>query len=155
KVIGERPDLARESLAAIASSGREAMDELRHLLGVLTPAAGEPAGDPLCEPLRPQPGLQQLDALVEHVRAAGQPVTLRHSPGCALPRGVDSAAYRVVQEALTNALRYAPGASTEVMLEHSGDVLLVEVVDAGTAAHPPPTVGRGSGLLGLAERLSL
>ena len=78
------------------------MTELRHLLGVLTPGSTD-------DLLHPQPGLDQLDALIESVRQAGQPVSARRTP-VALPRGMDLTAYRVVQEALTNALRHAPGA---------------------------------------------
>ncbi|MGS2617831.1 sensor histidine kinase [Micromonospora sp. LZ34] len=148
KVIEARPDLARDAIHAVTNSGRQAMTELRHLLGVLAPDTG---GDDL---LRPQPGLDQLDALVDKVRAAGQPVTVAHTP-VSLPRGVDLAAYRVVQEALTNALRYAPGAPTTVVVEPDGGALRVEVTDAGTANGVPTTVGAGSGLRGLSERLRL
>ncbi len=177
KVLADRPDLARGAIGAIEASGREAMAELRHLLGVLAepPAAPvSPAGpamtarpdpgtgtsgsaaDPGPVPLRPQPGLDQLDALVAAVRAAGQPVTTRTRVP-ALPGGVDLAAYRVVQEALTNAIRYAPGARTEVVVDREGDTLLIEVTDDGVPGDPPPhpAPGAGTGLIGLAERLGL
>jgi signal transduction histidine kinase len=144
EVLDRRPDQARQALAAIRDSGTEAMGELRQLLGVLSPAADGP--------LRPQPGLDQLDALVDKVRAAGQPVTVRHTAP-ALPRGVDLTAYRVVQEGLTNALRYAPGAPTSVTIEIDGADLVVEVLDTGSSAGA--SVGSGSGLVGLAERLRL
>jgi signal transduction histidine kinase len=162
KVIDTRPDLARQAVDAIEGSGHEAMGELRHLLGVLAPR-----DDAV---LAPQPGLGQLDALVAKVRAAGQPVTVRVGD-LALPRGVDLTAYRVVQEALTNALRYAPGADTEIVVERDGTELVVEVTNTagapGRAAAGVPdraaagapdraaAVGTGSGLLGLAERLRL
>jgi signal transduction histidine kinase len=149
KVIDTRPDLARDAITAITESGREAMGELRHALGVLAPA-GDGTGEDGA-PLRPEPGLDLLDPLVEKVRAAGQPVTVRRGP-VTLPRGVDVAAYRVVQEGLTNALRYAPGARTTVVVETGGDALVVEVADEG-AAHRPAGAGTGTGLLGLAERL--
>jgi signal transduction histidine kinase len=165
RVLDDRPDLAREAIGAIETSGREAMGELRHLLGLLAvesgaahPATGPGAGPPVGDeaPLRPQPGLDQLDALVAAVRAAGQPVTAR-TRELDLPGGVDLAAYRVVQEALTNALRYAPGARTEVVVDRDGDMLVIEVTDEGSGA--APAVGRapggGTGLLGLAERLGL
>ncbi len=147
KVIDNRPDLVRGSLSAIRASGQEAMGELRHLLGVLAPATDDD------ELLRPQPGLDQLDALVDKVRAAGQPVTVRHTPA-SLRHGADIAAFRVIQEALTNALRYAPGAPTTVIAEPDGDIFRVEVTDEG-AADAPAAAGTGSGLLGLAERLRL
>jgi signal transduction histidine kinase len=148
KVLDVRPDLARDALRAITDSGREAMGELRHLLGLLAPDSEDD------ELLHPLPGLDQLDALVAKVRAAGQPVTIQHT-AVGLPRAVDAAAYRVVQEALTNALRYAPGAPTTVVIRPDGDVLTIEVTDQGTSPPRPSTVGYGSGLLGLAERLRL
>ncbi len=148
KVLAERPELAREAVAAVEASGREAMAELRQLLGVLSPA--EDGAD---APLRPSPGLGQLDALVAKVRAAGQPVTTRTVP-VSLPRAVDLAAYRVIQEALTNALRYAPGARTEVVVDRDADGLVVEVTN-DAAATREPVDGTGSGLVGLAERVRL
>lgn len=159
KVIDAEPELARGALSAIEASGREAMTELRHLLGVLTPG---PADDDL---LHPQPGLDQLDTLVDNVRGAGQPVSVQRTP-TALPRGVDLAAYRVIQEALTNALRYAPGARTDVVIALATSAvgereeLVVEVTNdqapAGSGrAGAPGGTGTGSGLLGLAERLRL
>jgi len=147
KVLDTDPELARGALSAIETSGRETMTELRHLLGVLTPGPAE-------DLLHPQPGLDQLDALVDNVRRAGQPVSVSRTP-VALPRGMDLTAYRVVQEALTNALRHAPGAPTEVTISAGAD-LVIEV----TNDEPPPggggaAPGSGTGLLGLAERLHL
>jgi signal transduction histidine kinase len=148
KVLDEQPDLARDSIEAIAASGREAMADLRHLLGLLNPA---PDGAP---PLQPQPGLDQLDALVAKVRAAGQPVTVSRS-GPPPPWGLGQVAYRVIQEALTNALRYAPGARTEVAISSTGEELVVEVTNEEAAGAVAPAAGTGSGLLGLTERLRL
>jgi len=163
KVLDADPEQARSALSAIEASGRETMTELRHLLGVLTPG-------PTDDLLHPQPGLDQLDALIEGVRQAGQPVSARRTP-VALPRGIDLTAYRVVQEALTNALRHAPGARTDIVITTEpstepasaastadrGTDLVIEVTND---APPPGTLpgaggGSGTGLLGLAERLRL
>jgi signal transduction histidine kinase len=146
KVLDNRPDLARGALDSIAGSGREAMTELRHILGVLAPP-----GD---DPLHPQPGIDQLGALVDKVRAAGQPVSL-HCAVTGLPYGLGVATYRVVQEALTNALRYAPGAATAVTVSADNGLLRVDVVDDGAPGRRPAATGTGSGLLGLSERMAL
>ncbi len=146
KVLDARPDLAAAALRAIENSGREAMGELRHLLGLVAP---------LDDRLHPQPGLDELDALVGAVRAAGQPVTVHRADG-PMPAGVDLTAYRVIQEGLTNALRYAPGALTEIELRRDGDMLVVEVRNDRPPGEPgEPTGGTGSGLIGLAERIRL
>jgi signal transduction histidine kinase len=149
KVIDAEPDLAREALSAIESSGRETMSELRHLLGVLNPGPDD-------DVLHPQPGLDQVDQLIATVRQAGLPVTSRCT-AVSLPRGLDLTAYRVVQEALTNALRYAPGAATDVAVTTAPGELVIEVVnDAAPALSPVPgAAGSGTGLIGLAERLRL
>ena len=163
KVLDADPEQARGALSAIEASGRETMSELRHVLGVLTPGSAD-------DLLHPQPGLDQLGALIEGVRQAGQTVSVRRTP-VALPRGVDLTAYRVVQEALTNALRHAPGAPTDIAITiqpstqspsatsttNGGTELVIEVTND---APPPGTspgadIGSGNGLLGLAERLRL
>jgi signal transduction histidine kinase len=159
KVLDADPEQARGALSAIEASGRETMTELRHLLGVLTPGSTD-------DLLHPQPGLDQLDALIDKVRQAGQPVSARRTP-VALPRGIDLTAYRVVQEALTNALRHAPGAPTDIVITTEPSTeppsavgrtdLVIEVTnDAPPPGTPPGAgVGSGTGLLGLAERLRL
>jgi signal transduction histidine kinase len=149
KVLDADPELARGALSAIEASGRETMTELRHLLGVFTPGPSE-------EFLHPQPGLDQLDTLVDNVRRAGQPVSVRRTP-TDLPRGVDLTAYRVVQEALTNALRYAPGAYTNIDIgtEPPADLVIEVTNDAPPLGAEPAGTGSGAGLLGLAERLRL
>jgi len=149
KVLDSDPELARGALSAIEASGRETMAELRHLLGVLTPGPDD-------DLLHPQPGLEQLDALIDKVRQAGLPVSARRA-AVALPRGVDLTAYRVVQEALTNALRYAPGARTDVAITAEPSDLVIEVVNDAPPPGTPPRAGAGSGsgLVGLAERLRL
>ena len=110
--------------------------------------------------LRPQPGLGELDALIGRVRAAGLPVTLTVTgTPQALPPGADLAAYRVVQEGLTNVLRHAGTASASVVV-HWGDQLELTVTDDGQGAGPAGpddarSPGQGRGLLGLRERLAL
>lgn len=163
-VLDSRPDLARGAMAAVEASGREAMGELRQLLGVLTPseaeggtgsaALGSQCGTgPIA--LEPQPGLAQLPGLVESVRAAGQPVRFDVPDGLALPVATGLTAYRVVQEALTNALRHAPGAETSVRVEMDGAELVIVVSNEAPAAASRGVAGAGTGLAGLAERLRL
>jgi signal transduction histidine kinase len=145
-VLEDKPEAARDSLLAVEQSGHEAMDELRRLLGVLG-ENGSPA------PLSPQPGMATLDALVARVREAGLPVEL-HVEGAArpLPPGVDVAAYRIVQEALTNALKYAGGAPTSAVIRYAEDAVDIEVVDSGDVHVPAASMGRG--LTGMRERVA-
>ncbi|MEV6303301.1 sensor histidine kinase [Actinoplanes sp. NPDC051861] len=151
KVLDAHPEMARDALAAVESSGRETMAELRQLLGVLAPGPDD-------DLLHPQPGLDQLEPLVDKVRNAGQPITLDVTP-VVLPHGLDLAAFRVVQEGLTNALRHAPGAKTEVTVtvepSGTGKDLVVSVVNEAPPprARQPASTGAGSGLVGLTERL--
>ncbi|WP_436774595.1 sensor histidine kinase [Yinghuangia sp. YIM S09857] len=165
-VLRSDPDAATEALRAVEASGRETMAELRQMLDVLTaqgapgtpgdPAAA-PDGDALGPPLAPQPDLTRLPVLVDRVRTAGLDVRL-HTEGEArpLPPGIELTAYRVVQEALTNALKYAPGARTEVTLTYRPDAMRIEVADDGPAdGRRPEPLGAGRGLLGLTQRLAL
>jgi signal transduction histidine kinase len=161
KVLESNPDLARGAMVAVESSGRETMAELRQLLGVLSPSAAEGgATRPVAvlddgEPLEPQPGLAQIPGLVESVRAAGQPVRVGVPDGLELPVAIGLAAYRVVQEALTNALRYAPGARTSVRVEVDGGELVVDVSNEAPRSASLDRTGAGTGLVGLAERVRL
>ena len=162
QVLAESPDEAREALLAVESSGRAAMTELRHLLGLLSPAqAAGGEAPPDGADLRPQPGLGQLRPLIDRVSAAGLPVEL-HVAGepRGLPPGQDLAAFRVVQEALTNVIKHAGKPRTTVTLDYRADDLVVEVADAGRpipAVGPAVTAapGAGRGLLGLHERMTL
>jgi signal transduction histidine kinase len=148
KVMDDKPEAARESLLAVEASGHEAMAELRRLLGVLSENGSE------APPLAPQPGMAGLDALIARVREAGLPVELRvEGPPESLPPGVDIAAYRIVQEALTNALKYAGGARTEVVVRYTPDGLEIEIIDEGAMATPADGIGRG--LVGMQERVTL
>jgi signal transduction histidine kinase len=154
-VMDAAPEQSKQALLAIESGGRAAMAELRHVMGLLAGPGGERLDGP-SDGLEPQPGLDRLDALVERVRAAGVPVDVAVSPPGPLPPGIDLAAYRVVQEALTNTIKHAPGAAATVTIGHDGDWLEIEVTDTGgTRRAEPRTAGGGRGLIGLRERLAV
>jgi signal transduction histidine kinase len=147
------PEQGRERLEAIGATARDTMSELRSLLGVLRseePDAGLPG------PRSPQPGLDQLGELVEGARAAGTPVRLTvGGPLGPLPPGVDLSAYRIVQEALTNARRHAPGAEVEVELCLTAATLVLRVRDHGPGSVAPEESAVGHGLLGMRERAAM
>ncbi|WP_328433584.1 sensor histidine kinase [Streptomyces sp. NBC_00425] len=155
RVMRAVPDDADEALLAVEASGRAAMTDLRHVMGLLTMDGGgqdaDRAGD-----LAPQPGLEQLETLVGRVRDTGLPVGLEVS-GVArpVPPGIGLTVYRVVQEALTNTVKHASGARASVRVEYSPDLLRVEVCDTGGVPGPGAVAGHGRGLLGLRERLSV
>ena len=165
QVLAADPAEATAALLAVEASGRAAMTELRHLLGLLSPAGtgAGPDGDgaEAGQDLSPQPGLGQLQPLIGRLTAAGLPVELQvGGVPRALPPGLDLAAYRVVQEALTNVLKHAGKPGTTVRLDYREADLVVEVADAGRpipAAGPAPSgvPGSGRGLLGLRERIAL
>jgi signal transduction histidine kinase len=155
KVMPADPEQAREALLAVEAGGRAAMAELRHVMGLLTMDSdgADPAG---AAGLTPQPGLDRLEALVQRVRDAGTPaeLTVTGDPRPLLP-GVELTAYRVVQEALTNTVKHAAGASAAVRVEYGADQLRVEVTDSGGGASPSAATGNGRGLIGLRERLAV
>jgi signal transduction histidine kinase len=167
QVLDAAPQDARAALLAVESSGRAAMAELRHLLGLLSPAqpAAEtaelsPASGQVAEAeLRPQPGLAQLPALVGRMRAAGLPVDLHvGKPPPDLPPGLDLAAFRVVQEALTNVLKHAGKPATSVGVDFRDGSLRLDVTDSGRlmpAVGPVAVPGSGRGLVGLRERVAV
>lgn len=146
------PAQGREAadLRAVESAARDAMTELRRLLGVLR-SPGEAV------PLAPQPGLDQLPHLVERAEAAGSEVEV-HITGdpVALSPGVDLAAYRVLQEGVTNALRHAPGAAIAITVGYAG-ALTLQVSDTGnpTRAESGASTPGGVGLTGMRERVAL
>jgi signal transduction histidine kinase len=139
----------RELLGSIETTGRQALTELRRLLGLLRSLDGEAS-------LAPQPSLRYLDALIDHVRDAGLPVELvvEGSP-TALPQGVDLSAYRIVQEGLTNALKHAGPARARVLLRYSPAELELEVSDDGEGRANGGSDGSGQGLVGMRERVAL
>jgi signal transduction histidine kinase len=133
-------------MLAVEASGRQALTELRRLLDLL----GE---DEAPAELQPQPGVDELGPLVERITAAGQPVEM-HVEGTPrpLPPGLDLTVYRVVQEALTNAIKYARGARTEVFLSYAETALELQVLDDGPGV---PDGGTGRGLIGMRQRVAM
>jgi signal transduction histidine kinase len=154
-VAAEDLDGALRAMGAVEDAGRQALTELRHLLGVLRP---ESDGDGL----GPQPGLADLPRLADQIRGAGVGVSLAAdgAPG-ALPARVDLFAYRIVQEALTNVLKHAgPGTKADVRLCTDRDRLVIEVINDGPAedslsGETRDRTGGGHGLVGMRERALL
>ena len=146
-VVDRDPKAAHDAIAQVEETGRAGLAEMRRLIGVLTDdgQAGSTA---------PMPGLAQLDPLLDTVRSAGLPVeVVRSGAARELPAGADLAAYRVIQESLTNALKHAGPASARVELEYAPDRLTIEVVDDGRG--PPAEPGVGHGLIGMRERVGM
>jgi signal transduction histidine kinase len=143
-LLDEHPERARESLHAIERGAREALVELRRLLGLLRTSDSEV--------LPPEPGLAELEALVSRVREAGLSVesSVEGEPR-PLTRTADLAAYRIVQEALTNALKHAGPCRVTVRLRYGQDALEVEVTDDGRG---PGAADTGFGLRGITERVA-
>jgi signal transduction histidine kinase len=140
-------DEDREALKGVERAGRTALAEMRRLL-----AAIRPDGDGA--EFVPQPGLDNLDSLVEEIGRAGLPVEL-HVDGnpVPLPRGLDLSAYRIVQEGLTNALKHARATNADVTVRYRRDGLEIEVQDDGRGS--APTDGLGHGLVGIRERVKI
>jgi signal transduction histidine kinase len=142
------PELAAGAFRSIEASGREALVELRRLLGILRSGDEQPTTGP-------QPGLASLDALLEQVRDAGLPVELTvEGEQVALPPGVDLSAYRIVQEALTNTLKHAGPAEAEIVVRYGASALELEVADNGRA-RANGGASAGHGLVGMQERVAL
>jgi signal transduction histidine kinase len=139
------PEEGRAHFEAIGQTARDALAEMRRLLGVLREDTDGAAHR------EPQPGLARLNELVDTARAAGTPVQLTLEGTVApLPPGVDLCAFRILQEALTNARRHAPGAAVDVELAYADDMLRLRVRDHGPGAADPASDGHG--LLGMRER---
>jgi signal transduction histidine kinase len=147
RVIGEENAPTREVLETIENIGRGALTEMRRLVGMLRSDAADP--------LEPQPGLADLSTLVAQVADAGLPVDL-HVEGDerALPVGIELSAYRIVQEALTNALKHAGDARASVHVRYGRDSLELEISDDGGVARQSAVSG-GHGLVGMRERVAL
>jgi signal transduction histidine kinase len=149
-VFARHPERARQALGSIESIGREALVELRRLLGVVSPDdAADGAG------FSPQPGLARLPELLEQVGAGGLRVdlTVEGRPRD-LPAGVDLSAFRIVQEALTNTLKHARASRADVSVRYTDSDLEVEVLDDGVAGGVGAG-GGGRGLVGMRERAAL
>ena len=144
RILDRDPERAVEAAANIEEAGRAALAEMRRLLGVLHHS----------DERAPQPTMRELGSLVERTRAAGLPVSLTvEGEPRSLPAGMDLAAYRVVQEALTNAIKHAGAAPTEVTVRWEPEHLELEIVDNGApAANGKPG---GHGLVGMEERVRL
>jgi len=137
----------RQALEAVEATGREALTEMRRLVGLLRDKGTMPD-------FAPQPGMETIDTLLDGVRAAGLPVDLEiEGESRELPPGVDLAAYRVVQEALTNALKYAGPAHAWVEVHWLPDALELEIANDGRSDGDGD--GSGHGLTGMRERVSL
>ncbi|MFC9128725.1 sensor histidine kinase [Streptomyces sp. NPDC057099] len=160
-LVENPPDELKENLAGIRQNALEALTELRRVLGVLRsehPGPGEAPLGPggVTADHAPQPTLDRLDALVENTRAAGREVTTEiNGERRPLPPGVELSAYRIVQEALSNVLRHAPGASAKVRLTYQSDGLEVEIVNSRPTGPASPSTGAGHGLLGMRERVAM
>ena len=142
------PAAARRAVTSIEAASRAALAEMRQLLGVLRQAGADP--DPL-------PGLDGVDRLADRARAAGHSVAVdRTGPLDAVPPVSGLAAYRVVQEALTNVIRHAPGSAVRITLAATAEALAVQVEDSGSALPPVPGDDRPRyGLVGLTERVAV
>ncbi|MDN3268340.1 sensor histidine kinase [Streptomyces sp. MA15] len=156
-VLDAAPDQARKALETISTTGRQALAEMRRLLGVLRTGEHQEAGEYV-----PQPGLQQIEDLVEQCRESGLPVDFKvEGTSRELPRGVELTAYRIVQEALTNTRKHGgPDAGASVRLVYFDDGLGLLVEDDGKGA--PHELyeeggfdGQGHGLIGMRERVGM
>ena len=147
-ILDTEPDTARDSLLSAERTGRQALAEMRRMLGILRERAD---GDGLA----PQPGLDHVDGLLERARDAGLEVELRtEGDPRPLPPGLDLAAYRIVQESLTNAVKHAGPAHARVLLRYAPESLNIEVRDDGRGpAHRPGDPGHG--VVGMRERVAL
>jgi len=146
QILARDPGRAEEAARRIGHAGRDALGEMHLLVGALErmPSAA------------PAPSADALATLVERARDAGQAVTLRvQGTPRALPHGAELAAYRVVQEGLTNAIKHAAGAATEVDVTWARDALELRVADSGDGGAGHRLQGGGHGLVGMAERVRL
>jgi signal transduction histidine kinase len=147
--LDRSPERARQALAAISSTGRQALEEMRRMLGVLRSAAEQSGVDPL-------PGIGELGELLDQTRAAGLAVSFAvEGVPAPLPDGVALAAYRTVQESLTNVRKHGgPAATAQVVLRYCEDALVLVITDDGRGAAAMAD-GAGHGLIGMRERIAV
>ena len=152
QVVDASPARASEALLTVEAAGREVMSDLRRLLGVLDDGAGDGMNG---GGLAPQPGVDQIGILVGRLREAGQPADFEVSgvPRTLAP-SLDVTVYRIVQEGLTNALRYARQASTLVRLTWEPTQIRIEILDEGSSTPADGGAGAGRGIAGMRERAS-
>jgi len=151
RLVRPEQEQEREALLAVERTGREALAEMRRVVGALRGPNGEPT-------LAPQPSLSRVDALVAHARETGLPVDLEiEGDPVTLPAGVDLTAYRLVQEGLTNAIKHAAAGHAEVHVRYDDGHVEIEVCDDGRGADGagPASGGGGHGLVGMRERVSI
>jgi signal transduction histidine kinase len=148
ELLDRSPERARGPVTAVQRTGREALAELRMLLGAVR------SDDET--PLTPQPGLAQLPDLVESAAQTGQSVHLRIEGGTPdVPPAIGATVYRVVQEALTNARKHAPGAPCEIRIVSTAERISLDVLNGPGSGVPAESDGVGHGLIGMRERISL
>lgn len=148
RMLAADQDRERELVGNVERTGRQALGEMRRMLGLLRDA------DAGGEPLAPQPGLARIDELVDGARAGGLPVSMGvHGKPVPLLPALDLCAYRIVQEAVTNVLKHARASSAQVQLRYSGSNLEIVVTDDGRG--PVAAADPGHGLIGMQERVTL
>lgn len=148
-VLDSAPEDATNALLAVEATGRDTLAELRGLLGVLSDHDDN-------EELGPQPGLEQFEALIERVTAAGLSVEVKTSGKVRpLSSGLSLTAYRILQEALTNALKHADHARADVVLTYTDESLKLEVLNSGSNGAKNSSETGGRGLIGMRERVEL
>ncbi|MFD3679389.1 sensor histidine kinase [Streptomyces sp. NPDC058613] len=154
EVLATMPEEAAGAMAAVERAGRNTMTELRHLLGLLAPAQDgsedpyepyDPSGLSGGARTAPQPSLSRLSALIDRFAFAGLPVDVRISGDPRpLPTGIDVTAYRIVQEALTNALKHGDGSEARVTVRYADHALRVEVLNGGPSVLSMPSTRSGA-----------
>jgi signal transduction histidine kinase len=155
RALDRRPEDVRQAIAAIGATGRQALADMRTMLGILGPVDGVSPDEG--EAPEPMPGLDRLGELLESVRAAGLPVELTVTgERRRLHPGLELSAYRIIQEALTNTLKHANGARSRVAVRFGSDALELRVEDeGGVGAGDLAEAGHGRGLIGMRERVAM